>query len=299
MSTSIESLSFSLGLYTLPAHAYQLLGAFASYTLISQFLSPLLSSTFFPSIYNPLNRRTKINWDLRTTSFIQAALINSLALYTILVTDADLRTDSDWRVRIWSYTPGAGLVQAFAAGYFLWDIWTSSIYLSVVGPGALVHAIAALIITMLGFRPFANYYGLNFILYELSTPFLNIHWFLDKLGMTGGMLQLVNGIVLMATFFGCRIAWGFYQCYWLYFDAWNAWNAGPKDLAYCEIVMRLKGEVASGAGCKVPAWLLLLYVVGNTVLNVLNVYWFGKMIEALRKRFDSPASKSAEEKKKT
>jgi hypothetical protein len=34
-------------------------------------------------------------------------------------------------------------------------------------------------------HPFANYYGLNFILYEISTPFLNIHWFFDKLNMTG------------------------------------------------------------------------------------------------------------------
>jgi TLC domain len=56
-------------------------------------------------------------------------------------------------------------------------------------------------------RPFANYYGLNFVLYELSTPFLNIHWFLDKLNVTGSRLQLYNGIALVVTFFACRVVW--------------------------------------------------------------------------------------------
>jgi hypothetical protein len=33
-------------------------------------------------------------------------------------------------------------------------------------------------------RPFLNYFAPTFILYELSSPFLNIHWFLDKVNMT-------------------------------------------------------------------------------------------------------------------
>ena len=38
-----------------------------------------------------------------------------------------------------------------------------------------------------------NYYGPVFILYELSSPFLNFHWFFDKLGMTGALCSRVSG----------------------------------------------------------------------------------------------------------
>ena len=50
-----------------------------------------------------------------------------------------------------------------------------------------------------------NYYGCVFLLYELSTPFLNIHWFCDKLNLTGSKIQLYNGFLLLGTFFLCRL----------------------------------------------------------------------------------------------
>lgn len=33
-------------------------------------------------------------------------------------------------------------------------------------------------------------------------------------------------------------------------------------------------------------WLVFVYMGSNTVLNLLNVYWFGKMFLALGKRFE-------------
>jgi len=38
----------------------------------------------------------------------------------------------------------------------------------------------------------------------------------------------------------------------------------------------------------VPFWLAASYLASNITLNGLNWYWFGKMIEAIRKRFDPP-----------
>lgn len=38
----------------------------------------------------------------------------------------------------------------------------------------------------------------------------------------------------------------------------------------------------------VPLWLAALYIISNSTLTLLNVYWFGKMIETIRKRFDKP-----------
>jgi hypothetical protein len=43
----------------------------------------------------------------------------------------------------------------------------------------------------------------------------------------------------------------------------------------------------------VPTIYLLVYCGGNVVLQGLNVYWFTKMIAALRKRFTSPVAVKA------
>lgn len=118
-----------------------------------------------------------------------------------------------------------------------------------------------------------NYYGVNLILYELSTPFLNIHWVLDKTGMTGTTAQLVNGILLLLSFGGSRLVWGTYQSVGMYRDIWTAYTAPGEN--------------------PVPAWLAISFVVANTILCVLNFFWFSKMIAALRKRFDAPDAKSA------
>lgn len=34
-----------------------------------------------------------------------------------------------------------------------------------------------------------------------------------------------------------------------------------------------------------PTWLAVVYLSSNVVLNTLNFYWFGKMIETIKKRF--------------
>lgn len=44
----------------------------------------------------------------------------------------------------------------------------------------LAHAIASGAVYLFGLGPFINYYGATFILFEVSTPFLNVHWFVDK-----------------------------------------------------------------------------------------------------------------------
>lgn len=134
-----------------------------------------------------------------------------------------------------------------------------------------------------------------------------MHWFMDKLHLTGSIYQLINGIVLISTFFFCRLVWGTANSYLVFRDIWIAMQHGslvgdnddlglkygldqplsavtPQDQPFVgsEDVMRFAGSRT------LPVWLALSYLASNIVLNVLNWYWFGKMIEALRKRFDPP-----------
>lgn len=138
-----------------------------------------------------------------------------------------------------------------------------------------------------------NFYGPTFILYELSSPFLNIHWFLDKLRLTGSRVQWYNGIMLLASFFSCRLLWGTYQSIRVYQDVWAGLHydsTNPPYNASLEDPEKFSsdGVMRFFSGDKVPMWLAAVYLGSNIVLNTLNFYWFGKMIETVRSRFQEP-----------
>lgn len=166
-------------------------------------------------------------------------------------------------------------------------------------------------------RPFLNFYSPTFILYELSSPFLNIHWFLDKVNMTGSRAQWYNGMILLFVFFSCRLVWGTWQSVWVYVDMWRSLSntrsgiaVNPlevfqvRDGALCadEACVRANAEVSKYSDYTangVPTWLVITYVVSNLILNFLNYFWFSKMIETVMKRFREPAppAEKKEEKK--
>jgi len=145
----VEPLAARLSLRTLPSHAHEVLLGFLWYHFIYHILSPLLSRLLLPRRYPAFPSRTRINWDIHVVSLIQSLSINTAALYVIWVDDE--RRNLDWRGRLWAYSPLTGMVQGFAAGYFLWDVQVSLQTLSVSGVGAVVHAVGALTVTCIGF----------------------------------------------------------------------------------------------------------------------------------------------------
>lgn len=280
---------------TLPLHVHEVLFAAAFYLFAQQRLAPLISKSLFPRRYAQLDHRTKINWDIHIVSFIQSCFIDVLALYVLFV-DKE-RKSMDWRERLWGYTGACGLVQSMAAGYFLWDLVISVLDPSIGGYGFLAHAACALTVFSLGYGPFVNYYGPVFILYEISSPFLNVHWFCDKLNLTGSDIQFYNGIVLLTTFFGCRLVWGIGQTIRVFGDFYQAHREGhtywgfksPGPVTGAAALRATYGETMDYAGhMRLSMYLPMAYLTANVILNGLNIYWFGKMIATIRKRFDPP-----------
>ncbi|KAJ9610333.1 hypothetical protein H2200_005110 [Cladophialophora chaetospira] len=265
-------------LKTLPYHVHHIGLTSLTYSTIFWVLSPVASAKLF-SVYRKSPRRTQINWNVRVVSLIQSIFICGSAICVILSDKS--RVQSDVRSRLLGYSPMAARVQASAAGYFLWDILVSVLYLPILGPSSFIHGVCALSITMLGFYPFANYYGINFVLYELSTPFLNIHWFMDKSGLTGSTWQLINGICLMGTFFASRIGWGLYQSFNLYRDIWTLWRIDPASKTGLEAI----GTTHDASS--VSKWLSLTFLAANTILSGLNIYWFGRMVKSMRGHFQN------------
>jgi hypothetical protein len=142
-------------------------------------------------------------------------------------------------------------------------------------------------------RPFVNYYAPIFILFELSSPFLNIHWFCDKLNLSGSIYQLINGFCLLGTFFCCRLLWGTYNSVLVFRDIFGVYAnpppSAPVDLIAAEALSGEKMIAHPFAGKEVPLWLAVVYLGSNLTLNGLNYYWFLRMIQTVSARFKTPA----------
>ena len=153
ISSLTRPIADALSFKTLPLHSHEVLLAFTAYYLMEIVLAPRLSVHFFPKTYSSLPPRTKINWNIRIVSTIQAIFICALALW-VVATDEE-RENMNLEERIWGYTGALGLTQAFAAGYFIWDVKISSMNVGILGWGSLAHAVSALLITSLGFVRFS------------------------------------------------------------------------------------------------------------------------------------------------
>lgn len=123
------------------------------------------------------------------------------------------------------------------------------------------------------------------------------------MGMTGSKAQLYNGIVLLVTFFSARLIWGVGQSFIVWYDMYRALYTAPNTefMSVTPADEKLPGTedimmYAKEAG-PLPLWLCAIYLVSNLALTTLNFIWFGKMIKAIRRRFDAPTEESKQEEK--
>ncbi|EEH39748.1 DUF887 domain-containing protein [Paracoccidioides lutzii Pb01] len=318
LQDAFRPMSEKLGLHSMPLHIHEIIFSFVGYQLIQSIVSPYLSTILFPKLYPHFSHRTKLNWDVHVVSLVQSSLINAVALWVMFV-DED-RQSLNSSERVWGYLGSCGLIQSMAVGYFIWDLIVSTRYMKIFGIGLWFHAVSALWVFCLGFRPFVNYYGPTFILYELSSPFLNFHWFFDKVNMTGSKVQWYNGMALLSMFFCCRLVWGTWQSTRVFMDIFSAYKQadGRSALAPVNVLSFFQdrssipcatetctmanAEISKFADAQnisgIPIWLIATYLGSNLILNSLNFYWFWKMIETVMKRFRVPAP-DAQEKTKT
>lgn len=138
-----------LNLTTLPLHIHEVVAAALLYSVIFWPVSPLISNYFAPEHYSKLPRKKRLNWDAHVVSMVQSCLINGVALWVMWADDE--RRNMTWEERVWGYTGASAMVQALAAGYFVWDLVVTSFNLDVFGIGTFAHAVSALLVYSLGF----------------------------------------------------------------------------------------------------------------------------------------------------
>ncbi|KAF8609921.1 DUF887-domain-containing protein [Ceratobasidium sp. AG-I] len=242
-----------LGLPHLPAHFQTIALSFGVFTLVYA-ASAILSPSLAPRTYPQLSWRGKHSWNVHAVSMAHAVVIGPMAAHRLLVLP-----DVGSAEKAFGWHESMGRLHGIAVG-FVWD--TIESVLAQVDVGFIIHGLACAVIFGMSYRPFMAYYGPCALVWELSTPFLNSKVYLDKLHMTGGRLQAINGVVLLSVFFAVRVCYGIYISFDFFHTLLDVWETIPTALA-------------------------LTYALGNVTLNILNLFWFTKMIAAIRKRFPS------------
>ncbi|KAI8904708.1 TLC domain-containing protein [Gorgonomyces haynaldii] len=209
-------------------------------------------------LYEPYRRmpHTKqVSWAMHWCSMLNALLMTTLSIPILF--DTQLQAQP-----LFGYSYYAGNVYALACGYFLWDTVYSIRNLSESGVGMVLHGIACFTVYLYSFTPYLQYFGSAFLLFEVSTIFLNVHWFCDKTGRSGSRLQWINGILLLLAFFSIRICFGLFMSY--------------RFFGTLQTIIHYDS---------IPPFLFYLYGAANVFLNLLNLFWFTKMIRSVMSRF--------------
>lgn len=250
LRSAAEPLANGLGFDRLSGHFDVVILSALFFWSVHCLWSPFVSRAFVKSYSRLSTSRARNNWNVHVVSLAHAITIIPLAFRCLNSKPLDEDKAFGW-------DDHAGTVMAISLGYFIWDSIECLVHFT--GVGFFAHGLSCLVIYLLAFKPFIAYYGPRFLLWELSTPFLNINWFLDKMDMTGSSVQMVNGAMLLATFAGARLIYGTVM-----------------SMAFYRTLLDIQDRI--------PMSIFLTYSIGNTILNGLNWFWFLKMIAMVQKR---------------
>lgn len=111
----------------------------------------------------------------------------------------------------------------------MWDLFVCIRYFKLFGFSFLFHGAAALYVFVCSLRPYCLPWAPAFLLFELSTPFVNVNWFATRLpaGTISDTVVMINGLLLLATFFFVRIIWGFYAAGLVAYDMYRVFDKAP------------------------------------------------------------------------
>ncbi|KAJ2845843.1 hypothetical protein IWW36_004619 [Coemansia brasiliensis] len=198
-STSV-SIFNAIGLPRMAAHWPRVLVSIAMFELIFR-LSLFLTPYIFSSAWKRMNKVERYKWSVRNASSIHAVYMVTKAL--VIISDSALRKTPVHGVSLYAESSFA-----VSVGYFLWDIVNTYANIDMNGWGFMIHAIMSFSVYLLSFLPLLQYYGACFMMFEVSTIFLNIHLALEDLGLKEYILYYINGMALVSSFFFARIVYG-------------------------------------------------------------------------------------------
>ncbi|KAJ1991815.1 hypothetical protein GGI25_003176 [Coemansia spiralis] len=228
--------------YTIVAAA-----AFEAIFRLAGVITPLL----FSSMWSRMKKVNRYKWCVRKVSTCHAAYMVTRSL--VVIANTKLRNNP-----VHGSDAVAESAYAVTLGYFLWDIINTYQNIDVNGWQFMIHGIMSFGVYLLSFSPLLQYYGACFMMFEISTLFLNVHNSLEDLNLQDFILYFINGMALVSSFFFARIVYGT-------MISINVW----RELANSTLPIN---PLASG-----------FIKLANIVLLSLSYYWFGVIIMTVKR----------------
>lgn len=272
---SLETLSQSTRLaifdsipvhHYLSIHLHEVVYSFVFYNAIF-LVCPYFGKLFFGTNYTLItNRKLKLNFDIHMIAMVQALISIAFCVPLLWTGSKGIHAIDAREPVLFGYDYTHGFLSAITVGYFTWDLVVCVLHFDLFGFEFLLHAFASWFVFNTFMVPIFQYWAPRFLIFELSSPFVNINWFIANSKAKSGWLastkvNVINGITLMVTFFSTRIVWGFWAVYLALSYIYQSWDVMTlAEKAVCSCVVGL-----------------------NLSLDVLNLVWFLKMVKIAKK----------------
>lgn len=168
-------------------------------------ITGLISREYFKG-YNRLSKPIKIEWNNRGFSTVHSILVAAVSFYLLVLSELFKESTAIvsivHRKSLWSDS-----LLGISIGYFLTDLGMILWYFPALGGMEYVlhHALSMYAIILSLISGEAQYYILMVLFSEITTPFVNLRWYLDVYGQKSSMLYICNGVALFLGWLAARI----------------------------------------------------------------------------------------------
>ncbi|KAF5728735.1 transmembrane protein 56-B-like isoform X1 [Tripterygium wilfordii] len=217
-----------------------------------------LISTFYIKTYSSLTKIQRIEWNNRGTSTVHAIFITAMSLYFVFWSDLFSDKQQSGLITFRS-SPLSAFGLGVSVGYFFADLgmifW---LYPSLGGMEYVIHhSLSGISVAYSMFSGEGQLYTYMVLISEVTTPEINMRWYLDTAGMKRSNAYLINGVLIFFLWLIARILLFVYLFNHVY--------------RHYDQVMQLH----------IMGYFLVFVV--PTALAILNLMWFGKILKGLKK----------------
>lgn len=221
-------------------------------------LTGQISILYFNKCYNRLNKSQKIEWNNRGFSTFHAIVAAAVSFYLLVLSDTFKDGNPDVLV-VHNKSVLSDAMFGISLGYFLSDLamilW---LFPSLGGKEYILHhglSIYAMLLSLISGK--GQIYILMVLFSEITTPFVNLRWYLDLAGQKSSSLYVYNGVALFLGWLVARILLFVYVFTHMY-------------LHFDQVKMVF------------PLGFYTLLLVPS-MLAVMNAFWFSKIFKGMVK----------------
>uniref|UniRef100_A0A5B7BRC0 Putative transmembrane protein 56-like n=1 Tax=Davidia involucrata TaxID=16924 RepID=A0A5B7BRC0_DAVIN len=217
-----------------------------------------LISTFYFRSYAGLTKIQRIEWNNRGISTVHAFFIATMSMYFVFWSDLF----SDYQLAglvTFRSSPLSNFTLGVSVGYFLADLGMISwLYPSLGGIEYIVHhSLSGISVAYSMLTGEGQLYIFMVLISEVTTPEINMRWYLDITGLKRSNAYLINGVMIFIAWLVARILLFVYMFYHVY-------------LHYDQVF-------------QMHTFGFLLVFMVPAALGTMNLMWFGKIIKGLKK----------------